>query len=82
MINKDIEKPVHYNGDIDGLSEFISNKGYPLVFSLNEEEFMKVESDKIPLVGIAGSKNGVLHKRFKYIAESYVNSTRFVVIDP
>ncbi|CAK68582.1 unnamed protein product (macronuclear) [Paramecium tetraurelia] len=82
LINKDIEKPIHYNGDIDGLSEFISTKGYPLVFSLNEEEFMKVENDKIPLVGIAGQKNGVLHKRFKYLAESYVNSTRFVIIDP
>ncbi|CAD8162095.1 unnamed protein product [Paramecium octaurelia] len=82
LINKDIEKPIHYNGDITGLSEFISTKGYPLVFSLNEEEFMKAENDKIPLVGIAGQKNGVLHKRFKYLAESYVNSTRFVIIDP
>ncbi|CAD8209067.1 unnamed protein product [Paramecium pentaurelia] len=82
LINKDIEKPIHYNGDIDGLSEFISTKGYPLVFSLNEEEFMKVESDKKPLIGFAGQKNGVLHKRLKYIAEQYANSTRFVIIDP
>ncbi|CAD8208859.1 unnamed protein product [Paramecium pentaurelia] len=82
LINKDIEKPLYYNGDVNGLSEFISTKGYPLVFSLNEEEFMKAENEKIPLIGIAGQKNGVLFKRFKYIAESYVNSTRFVMIDP
>lgn len=43
---------------------------------------MKSEKEKIPLVGIAGSKNGVLYKRFKYIAESFANSTRFVMIDP
>ncbi|CAD8126271.1 unnamed protein product [Paramecium sonneborni] len=82
LINKDIEKPLHYDGEINGLSEFISKKGYPLVFSLNEEEFMKAESDKIPLIGIAGQKNSVLHKRFKYVAEQYQNTTRFVIIDP
>ncbi|CAD8213563.1 unnamed protein product [Paramecium octaurelia] len=82
LINKDLEKPVHYDGELDGLSEFISTKGYPLVFSLNEEEFMKSENDKIPLIGIAGQRNTVLYKRFKYVAESHANSTRFVMIDP
>jgi protein disulfide-isomerase A1 len=38
---------------------------------LNEEEFMKVEKEKIPLIGLAGKRNDTLYKRIKYIAESY-----------
>lgn len=45
LFNKDFEKPIYYNGELDGLSEWIATKGYPLVFSLNEEEFMKASKE-------------------------------------
>ncbi|CAK66152.1 unnamed protein product (macronuclear) [Paramecium tetraurelia] len=82
LFHKALPAPINYNGEIDGLSEWISAHGYPEVFSLTEEEFLKAEKDKIPLVGVAGTKDSELFETLKILAELHKNKIRFALIDP
>lgn len=52
------------------------------MFSLTEEEFLKAEKDKIPLVGVAGTKDSELFETLKILAELHKNKIRFALIDP
>ncbi|CAD8203530.1 unnamed protein product [Paramecium pentaurelia] len=79
---KELPTPLNYDGEIDGLLEWISVNGFPKLFSFTEEEFLKAEKDKIPLVGVVGVKDSQLYETYKTLAEQYENKIRFILIDP
>ncbi|CAD8121482.1 unnamed protein product [Paramecium sonneborni] len=82
LYHKELPQPINYDGDIDGLKEWILTNGFPKVFTFTEEEFLKAEKDKINLIGVAGVKNSPLHETLKALAELYKNKIRFILINP
>ncbi|CAK82668.1 unnamed protein product (macronuclear) [Paramecium tetraurelia] len=82
LYHKELPEPLNYNGEINGLLEWILKNGYPEVITLTEEEFVKAEREKISLIAVADVKNSQIHEHFKTLTKQYKNQIRFVLIDP
>ncbi|CAD8123194.1 unnamed protein product [Paramecium sonneborni] len=82
LYHKELPQLLNYDGEFNGLQEWISTNGYLDIFSFTEQEFLKAAKDKINLVGVIGVKNSPLSETLNKLAEQYKNKIRFVLIDP
>lgn len=69
LYHKELPEPLNYNGEINGLLEWILKNGYPEVITLTEEEFVKAEREKISLIAVADVKNSQIHEHFKTLTK-------------